>query len=134
MVFSSSVFLFVFLPVVLGLYYIIPEKHVRNAILILVSLLFYAFGEPFVVFLMVISIIINYFLGLLMQKQQIQKLILIISVIWNLGLLGIYKYAGFFVEILNHVKFFHFPVPEIALPIGISFFTFQAMSYVIDLY
>ncbi|MBD5142869.1 MAG: MBOAT family protein [Oscillospiraceae bacterium] len=134
MVFSSSVFLFIFLPIVLGLYYIIPEKHVRNAILILVSLLFYAFGEPFVVFLMIISIIINYFLGLLMQKKQLQKLILIISVIWNLGLLGIYKYAGFFVEILNHVKFFHFPVPQIALPIGISFFTFQAMSYVIDLY
>lgn len=134
MVFSSSVFLFIFLPVVLGLYYIIPEKHVKNAILILVSLLFYAFGEPFVVFLMIISIMINYILGLLMQKNQLQKMILIISVIWNLGLLGIYKYAGFFVEILNSIPFVNFTVPQIALPIGISFFTFQAMSYVIDLY
>lgn len=134
MVFSSSVFLFIFLPVVLGLYYLIPEKHIRNALLILVSLLFYAFGEPFVVFLMIISIICNYFLGLLMQKEKCQKLVLVISVIWNLGLLGIYKYAGFFVGILNHLPFVNFPVPEIALPIGISFFTFQAMSYVIDLY
>ncbi|MDE7122066.1 MAG: MBOAT family protein [Oscillospiraceae bacterium] len=134
MVFSSSVFLFLFLPVVFGLYYLIPEKHFRSALLILMSVLFYAFGEPFVVFLMLISVLINYLLGLLMQKQQFRKPVLIFSIFWNLGLLGIYKYAGFFVGILNILPFVNFPVPEIALPIGISFFTFQTMSYVIDLY
>ncbi|MDE5753633.1 MAG: MBOAT family protein [Oscillospiraceae bacterium] len=134
MVFSSSVFLFLFLPVVFGLYYLVPEKHFRSILLILMSVLFYAFGEPFVVFLMLISILVNYILGLLMQKQKLRKPVLILSILWNLGLLGIYKYAGFLIGILNIVPFLNFPVPEIALPIGISFFTFQAMSYVIDLY
>jgi len=134
MVFSSTVFLFMFLPSVLILYYLIPERHVKNALLILASIVFYAFGEPFVVFLMLISILCNYGLGLMMQKETLRKTSLIVSVIWNLGLLGVYKYAGFFVSILNSIPFVNLPVPEIPLPIGISFFTFQAMSYVIDVY
>ncbi len=134
MVFSSTVFLFLFLPVVLALYYLIPERHVKNALLILASVIFYAFGEPFVVFLMLISILCNYGLGLMMQKEKLKKISLVISIIWNLGLLAVYKYAGFFVSILNVLPFVNLPVPEIPLPIGISFFTFQAMSYVIDVY
>ncbi len=135
MVFSSTVFLFLFLPVTFGLYCLIPERHVRNALLIVASLVFYAFGEPFVVFLMVLSILINYLLGLMMQgKTGARKAALWLSVLWNLGLLGVYKYAGFFTEILNYLPFVNLPVPQIPLPIGISFFTFQAMSYVIDVY
>ena len=135
MVFSSTVFLFIFLPVVFGLYCLIPQRHFRNALLIAASLVFYAFGEPFVVFLMVLSILINYLLGLMMGgKPAVRKAALWLSVIWNLGLLGVYKYAGFFTEVLNELPFVNLPVPHIPLPIGISFFTFQAMSYVIDVY
>ena len=135
MVFSSTVFLFIFLPVVFGLYCLIPERHVRNALLIAASLVFYAFGEPFVVFLMIVSILINYLLGMLMARRpSTRKPGLVLSIVWNLGLLGVYKYAGFFTEILNQLPFVDLPVPEIPLPIGISFFTFQAMSYVIDVY
>lgn len=135
MVFSSTVFLFVFLPVVFGLYCLIPQRHVRNGLLIAASLVFYAFGEPFVVFLMLLSILINYLLGLMMNgKKAVRTAALWLSVIWNLGLLGVYKYAGFFTEIVNCLPFVELPVPQIPLPIGISFFTFQAMSYVIDVY
>lgn len=134
MVFSSPVFLFVFLPLVLGLYYIIPSFHVKNALLILASCIFYAFGEPFVVFLMLLSIGCNYLFGLAMKKKCLRKPALIASIIWNLGLLCVYKYAGFIVSALNALPFLEMPVPEIPLPIGISFFTFQAMSYVIDVY
>ena len=135
MVFSSTVFLFIFLPVVFGLYCLIPERHIRNGLLIVASLIFYAFGEPFVVFLMLISILVNYVLGLTMQlKQPARRVFLFVSLFWNLGLLGVYKYAGFFAAEWNRLPFFDVTVPHIPLPIGISFFTFQAMSYVIDVY
>ncbi len=135
MVFSSTTFLFVFLPAVLLLYYLIPEKHCRNALLILASLVFYAYGEPTVVVLMVISIFANYAFGLMMAgKKHIRIMGLVFSIIWNLELLCMYKYAGFFTETINHLPFVTLPVPEVKLPIGISFFTFQAMAYVIDVY
>lgn len=135
MVFSSSVFLFVFLPVVLGLYWLLPWMPVRNTLLIGFSLAFYAFGEPFVVFLMVVSILLNYLFGLMMNgAEPIRKAGLMLAVVWNLGLLGVYKYAGFLAEGFNALPFPDVPVPQIPLPIGISFFTFQAMSYVIDVY
>ncbi len=135
MVFSSTTFLFVFLPAVLILYYLIPEKHCRNALLILASLVFYAYGEPTVVVLMIISILANYAFGLMMAgKKHIRIMGLVFSIIWNLELLCMYKYAGFFTETINHLPFVTLPVPEVKLPIGISFFTFQAMSYVIDVY
>ena len=135
MVFSSTVFLFIFLPVVFGLYCLIPERHIRNGLLIVASLIFYAFGEPFVVFLMLLSILVNYVLGLTMQlKQPARRVFLFVSLFWNLGLLGVYKYAGFFAAEWNRLPFFDVTVPHIPLPIGISFFTFQAMSYVIDVY
>lgn len=136
MVFSSSVFLFLFLPAVFGLYCLIPERHFRNALLIAASLAFYAFGEPFVVFLMLLSILCNYLLGLMMTKSSagIRRAGLVLAVVWNLGLLGVFKYAGFLAELLCRVPGITVPVPQIPLPIGISFFTFQAMSYVIDAY
>lgn len=135
MVFSSTVFLFIFLPIVFGLYCILPNRHLRNGLLLIASLAFYAFGEPFVVFLMLLSIIWNYFFGLMMDKGKgMRRAGLIAAVVTNLGMLGVFKYAGFFVEILNRLPLVELPVPQIALPIGISFFTFQAMSYVIDVY
>ncbi len=135
MVFSSTVFLFVFLPVVFGLYCILPHRRLRNGLLILASLAFYAFGEPFVVFLMLLSILWNYLFGRLMDKgKRLRHVGLIASIVVNLGMLGVFKYAGFFAETLNLLPLVNIPVPHIALPIGISFFTFQAMSYVIDVY
>ncbi len=135
MVFSSTVFLFIFLPVVFGLYCLLPNRHVRNGLLIAASIVFYAFGEPFVVFLMLLSILWNYLFGLLMNKgKTVRRIALISAIAVNLGMLGIFKYAGFFAETLNLLPLVEIPVPQIALPIGISFFTFQAMSYVIDVY
>lgn len=136
MVFSNLVFLFIFLPAVLFLYYLSPKAG-KNYILLLASLLFYAWGEPVYVLIMLGSICMNYLFARLLDqgKNAFQrKFWLVVSIIANLFVLGIFKYAGFFMENVN--KLFHtvFPVPEIALPIGISFFTFQAMSYVIDVY
>ena len=108
---------------------------IRNIILITASVLFYAFGEPKAVILMLLSIVFNYGLALLMDKyNRHKKLFLSISVFINLALLFVYKYTGFFVESINSVFNFNIEVPIIHLPIGISFFTFQAMSYVIDVY
>ena len=135
MVFSSTTFLFIFLPAVLILYYLIPEKHCRNALLILASLLFYAYNEPFVMGMLLLSILSNYAFGLMMKgKKHIRIMGLIFSIVWNLELLYLYQYAGFFAGILNHLPFFNIPVPETRTPIGISIFTLQAMSYVIDVY
>lgn len=135
MVFSSLEFIFFFLPIVTIPYMIFKNIRIRNIILIIASILFYAFGEPVAVILMILSIVFNYGLAMLMEKyNKCKKLFLIISIIINLGLLFVYKYTGFFVEILNRVLSLNVDVPLIHLPIGISFFTFQAMSYVIDVY
>ena len=136
MVFSGSIFIMIFLPAVFGLYSLCRGKNMRNILLTAASLLFYSFGEPFVVFIMVLSVLVNYVTGLAMDKtdENRRKILMILSVIWNIGLLGVYKYAGFFAEMINLLPFADIPVPEIHLPIGISFFTFQSMSYIIDLY
>lgn len=135
MVFSSTVFLFIFLPITYTLYLIMPSIKAKNILLIITSLLFYAFGEPVTVFLMIFSVVVNYFAGLMMTKNdKIRKFTLIFSVIFNLLILCIFKYAGFFTEIFNSMLHLNIPVPEIRLPIGISFFTFQILSYVIDVY
>lgn len=135
MVFSSAVFLFFFFPAVFMLYYLFKNDRIRNVILIVSSLLFYAFGEPVVVFLMMFSILCNYFFGRFMDKKEItRRIILAASVIFNIGILIIFKYSGFIVELLNSTGLLNLPVPKIKLPIGISFFTFQALSYVIDAY
>lgn len=138
MVFSSFIFLFMFLPVLFLVYFIIPAQYreARNAVLLLFSLIFYAYGGIMFFPLMIISIIINYTFGLLVSpglSTHIRKLSVIISAILNLGLLGYFKYAGFFIENLNQIGL-QITAPNIVLPIGISFFTFQGMSYVIDVY
>lgn len=136
MVFSSLVFLFVFLPIVLVLYYLSGKKY-RNYLLLLASLFFYAWGEPTYVVIMLISIGANYLCGLLVDEKKADKIRVagvVISVIFNICMLGVFKYSGFFVKNINAAFNTSLPVPEIALPLGISFFTFQAMSYVIDVY
>lgn len=138
MVFSSAVFLFAFLPVTVGIYYI-SNARVRNYWLLLTSLFFYAWGEPRYIVLMLCSIVVNYFFGLSIEKVRRRKkflgrVLLWAAVIFNIGLLGYYKYAGFLVQNLNRVLAVPLDVPQVALPIGISFYTFQILSYVIDVY
>ncbi len=134
MVFSSLMFLFVFLSVVLGVYYILPRKF-RNAFLLIADLFFYGWGEPVLVFLMIFTIVINYFAGIIMSRAGNKKLVLIITLIIDFGLLAFFKYEGFISENLNVIiPFLHIPSLSIPLPIGISFYTFQIVSYIIDLY
>lgn len=139
MLFSSITFLFAFLPVVLLVYYISPRM-LRNAVLLLFSLLFYAWGEPRYVFVMMASVLIGYAMGLLtdyfMRKEQIKraKCAVFVSVALNLGLLVFFKYTGFFAENINRIAGLNIAVPEFALPLGISFYTFQILSYSVDVY
>lgn len=137
MVFSSTIFLCVYLPLVLLGYYICPKKG-RNLFLLIVSLVFYAWGEPKYVFLMIFSILVNYIFGRLMDKnrgrQKRMKLLLVLSVVIDLGLLSVFKYTDFIITNVNAIFGSSFDLLKIALPIGISFYTFQAMSYTIDVY
>ena len=137
MVFSSTIFLCVYLPLVLLGYYICPKKG-RNLFLLIVSLVFYAWGEPKYVFLMIFSILVNYIFGRLMDKnrgrQKRMKLLLVLSVVIDLGLLSVFKYTDFIITNVNAIFGPSFDLLNIALPIGISFYTFQAMSYTIDVY
>lgn len=135
MVFSSPVFLFIFLAAVYMLYRIVPTTSGKNVLLLIFSLGFYTYGEPKAVVLMLISIVMNYLFGLVMGRDsKAKKPVLAFAVIANLTMLGIFKYAGFGAEMLNKLPLISVSVPRIALPIGISFYTFQAMSYVIDAY
>jgi len=135
MVFSSSIFLFAFLPVVLFLYYVLFRKSIqlKNICLLIASLFFYAWGEPVVVLLMILSILVNYIFGLFINSKS-KKLILCLSIIFNLSFLFIFKYLDFTTGLLNDIFSLSLPKANIALPIGISFYTFQIMSYVIDVY
>lgn len=137
MVFSSIIFLFTFLPVMLLLYYVVP-KQFRNIIMLLCSLVFYAWGEPVYVFLMVFSILFNYISGLDISRKLSNKNMarqsLIFTIVVNIGILGFFKYYGFLLENINAILPFHIPYRELALPIGISFYTFQTLSYIIDVY
>lgn len=133
MVFSSLVFLCIFLPVIFCLHSVMPSIKVKNALLIIASLIFYAFGEPVYVLLMIASAFLNYLCALLMGKAN-RKAVLVIAVVINIGILCIFKYTGFLVTTVNSVLHTNINVPQITLPIGISFFTFQALSYVIDVY
>lgn len=133
MVFSSTVFLFIFLPVVYILYLIIRNTTARNILLIIASFVFYAYGEPVAVALMIVSVIVNWAIGLGMTGKH-KKPLLILSVVFNILMLYIFKYLCFTLDIVNFFIGGKITVPDIALPIGISFFTFQAMSYVIDVY
>lgn len=138
MVFSSLPFLFYFLPLALFLYYVSPRK-LKNLILLSVSLLFYAWGEPVYIFLLLFSAFVDYFLGLLIQKYRSDspikaKLALLSSLSVNIGVLLFFKYASFLVENINHFMSLNIQPLDLPLPIGISFYTFQTMSYSIDVY
>ncbi|MGM9661609.1 MAG: MBOAT family O-acyltransferase [Oscillospiraceae bacterium] len=136
MLFSSVPFLFYFLPAVLLCYFAVPRS-LKNAVLLAFSLLFYAWGEPRYVLLMAFSILSGYIFGLLIEKhrgRRAAKLFLAASVAVSVGLLGYFKYAGFFVGNLNAATGLSLPLSKIALPIGISFYTFQILSYTIDVY
>lgn len=138
MVFSSIVFLFVFLPVVLALYYVVPAIRWKNVILLAASILFYAWGEPVYIVLMLLSILFNFVMGLelerLREDGRRKKLNLIFTVIVNLCILGFFKYYGFLLGSINSAFHLHIPYRELALPVGISFYTFQTLSYILDLY
>lgn len=141
MVFSSITFLLYFLPITfLGYYLFAFSRPLQNIWLVIVSLGFYAWGEPIYVFLMLASITFNWLFGLMLMvirkdNAKARRLVLIAACVLNLGMLGVFKYAGFVVETVNGIMERPFlPYPNIVLPIGISFFTFQAMSYVIDVY
>lgn len=140
MLFPSEVFLFVFLPVVLAVYYLFlrKTKRLKNIFLLIASLFFYAWGEPVHVFLMIGVILANWLYGILAdyfrERKTAARLILFLMVLTDIGVLGWFKYSGFVVENINRFLRLSLPVPRVALPIGISFFTFQAMSYVIDVY
>ena len=133
MTFSSLVFICIFLPIVYLLHTLLPSIRLRNALLIAASLVFYAFGEPVYVLLMLVSATVNYLCALAMGRR-VNKAALLTAVIVNIGFLFLFKYTGFLVENLNRLLRLSLPVPQIPLPIGISFFTFQALSYVIDVY
>ena len=136
MLFSSITFLYYFLPAVLILYFIAP-KPLKNVVLMLFSLLFYAWGEPKCVFLMIGTVLLNYVFGLLIEKsksRKIKKIFLTVSVIGTLSGLLYFKYAGFFVENFAALTGTSVPLLNIALPIGISFYTFQILSYSVDVY
>jgi len=139
MVFSSTIFLFLFLPLTLLLYYgVFRTRKQRNLFLTFFSLLFYAWGEPWFVFVMLGSIAMNWAAGLLLLKyegsRKKQKAVVAVSVVLNLSILALFKYADFVLSNLNLLFSSNLPLTGLALPIGISFFTFQAMSYVIDVY
>lgn len=142
MLFSSTFFLFVFLPLLLFLYYKIVKTHdAKNKLLLLFSLAFYAWGEPVFVLIMIGCILANYLFGRLLDEDDEfnkwkfkTKPVLTVMLCFNLGILGIFKYSGFIISNINAMLKLSIPVPEIALPIGISFFTFQGISYVIDVY
>ena len=138
MVFSSILFMFIYLPVVLFLYYVSPVRW-RNPILFLANLVFYGWGEPVFIVLMLFSITINYINGMLigrwkLEKQKRAKAVLAINVVINLALLGFFKYYDLIAETLSLLPFINIKPLGIALPIGISFYTFQTMSYPIDVY
>ena len=136
MLFSSIPFLYYFLPSVLILYFIVPKK-LKNTVLMLSSLVFYGWGEPKYVVLMIASIVIGYFSGILIEafsQKKLSKVFLGISVAVNLGFLAYFKYADFFIQNFNAVTGLSIPLLRIALPIGISFYTFQILSYTIDVY
>ena len=137
MLFSSIPFLYYFLPCVILLYLIAP-RFLKNTVLLLSSLVFYAWGEPRYVIWMILSISLGYIFGLLIErfreKRGIAKLFMILSVISSLAVLGYFKYADFFISNINAVTGLSIPLLKITLPVGISFYTFQILSYTVDVY
>lgn len=137
MLFSSLMFLFVFLPAVLFCYYLAPTKF-KNIVLLLFSLFFYGYGEPKSLLVMVVSILMNYTLGLLVARfrdnKTAAKLVVALGVAGNLAVIGYFKYTDFFIDNFNNLFGLSVPLLHVIMPIGISFFTFQGISYIIDVY
>lgn len=133
MVFSSTIFLFLFLPLVLLFYFLVPNK-IKNYVLLMFSIIFYLFGGPKYLVVLISIVFLNYIGGILLDKTNNKKLILTITIILNILCLFYYKYTGFFLENANNLFNLNIKIPKIVMPIGISFFTFQAMSYTIDVY
>ena len=137
MVFSSLLFLCVFLPINIFLYYAINNNTYRNAVLIVSSLAFYAWGEPIWISVLIFNAFFNYFIGKSIEKNRGSnkgKGILVLAVIANLFVLGFFKYFVFFTENLNALLGINLPIVSIGLPIGISFYTFKSISYIVDVY
>ncbi len=136
MLFSSVTFLYYFLPAVLILYFLAPWK-LKNTVLLVFSLVFYGWGEPKLLFLMIFTILMFYFCGLMIgrsEEQKGKKFWLTVSIVISIGLLAIFKYADFFIDSFNSVTGLSLPLLRLALPVGISFYTFQSLSYTIDVY
>lgn len=137
MLFSSITFLFLFLPIVMAVYYLVPEK-MKNPVLLAASIIFYAWGEPVYVVLMILSILLNYACGmdiaLKAENERKARNSMIFAVTVNVLILGFFKYYGFLLDIVNGILPVNLPYRELALPIGISFFTFQEISYIVDVY
>lgn len=134
MIFSSLLFIFWFIPIFFAVYYLVPAKF-KNVTLFVGSILFYAWGEPKYVLLILLSIMVNFFAGIIIDKySSISKLTMIITLIYDFGMLIVFKYLGFVVQNINSLTGLELSVPSITLPLGISFYTFQIASYIIDLY
>lgn len=137
MVFASLIFLCIFLPVTLILYYICPNRRYRNGVLVLSSLIFYAWGEPLWISILLFVTLFSFLNGIIAERYRKEfkgKVIVALTVTGNLLFLFLFKYTGFFIDILNSVTGLGINIPEISMPIGISFYTFQIISYVIDVY
>jgi len=137
LVFSSLLFLYIFLPLCLAFYFLVPLRSWKNAVLILFSLIFYAWGEPVFVVLLLASSLVDYFLARVIERhrgQVLSKIAVGLSLSFNLGVLVLFKYSGFFLENINLTFGLSLPIVEFHLPLGISFYTFQTISYVIDVY
>ncbi len=137
MVFSSLFFLYMFLPICLLAVWVTKKISIQNGILLGFSLFFYAWGEPIYVLLLIFTSFVIWMSSIMMSRARTKKqrrIWLIVAVIIALSSLAFFKYAGFFVELINYIPFINFKVPQISLPIGISFYTFQALTYIIDLY
>ncbi len=137
MIFSSLLFLFWFMPVFFTVYYLAPAK-AKNAVLFIGSIVFYAWGEPKYLLLILISILVNYILGLLIgrfsERTVLKKVFFVSALVFDIALLIFFKYTGFFIRNINGAFGAGIPEPDLSLPLGISFYTFQIMSYIIDLY
>lgn len=137
MVFSSILFLFIFLPAVLAVYFLVPKSW-KNVVLLIFSLVFYAWGEPVYIILMLFSAAFNYVMGIDIDRKRLDpkaaRNSLLLTVLVNLFLLGFFKYSGFLIDTVNQIFHSSIPYKELALPIGISFYTFQTLSYILDVY
>ena len=133
MIFSSITFIYYFLPILLIIYYLIKNKF-KNTVLLIFSILFYFLGEPKFLWVLILSCIVNYICGNLIYKSKHKKSFLVVSIIFNILMLFVFKYLDFFISIFNDILNTNFNYLNIIMPIGISFFTFQALGYVIDIY